>query len=261
MDFIKYLLYPQSVAVIGASKREGSVGNNVLKCILDCGYQGEVYPINPSLNELMSVKCYPSILDVPGRVDMALVVVPAIKVAQVAEECGKKGVHVLVVISDGFRETGPEGLKLEKELLGIVERFGMRMLGPNCIGIINPAADVSLNATFCPTFPNAGSLGVISQSGALGFTILQYAKSIAVGVSFFVSVGNSADLKVTDFLELAAKDQRTKNVILYMESFDNPHKFAALSREISLKKPIVVIKTGRTETVQRLLLAYRRYGQ
>jgi acetyltransferase len=255
-NYEQYLLYPKSVAIIGASKRQGTVGYNVMKCVVQGGFQGALYPVNPFLEELMGFKCYHSIMEVPGNVDMAVIIVPAQKVLEIAEECGEKGAHVLVVIADGFRETGAKGAALEKSLLEIIRRYGMRMIGPNCMGFINPDPEESLNASFSPVFPVSGSLAIISQSGALGATILEYNMSIDVGISFFVSVGNSADLKVIDFLELAESDPKTQAIMLYLESFDNPEEFAVLSRRISLSKPIVVIKTGRTQAGAKAALSH-----
>jgi acyl-CoA synthetase (NDP forming) len=171
VDYSKYFLYPRSVAIIGASKRPGTIGYNVLKCALDSGFQGSIYPINPSSDELLGVKTHPSILNVSGEVDLAILVVPAIASLQVAEECGQKGVHFLVVISDGFKETGQEGAELEKKLVEVVQRHGMRMLGPNCIGIINPDPQVSLNASFCPVFPVSGARNSSGQALTYGYFV------------------------------------------------------------------------------------------
>jgi acetate---CoA ligase (ADP-forming) len=245
---LEHLFRPQSVAVIGASNSAGTIGHKVMQCLMQAGYTGVVYPINPSADSVLSVKAFPSVQSVPGPVEMAVIVVSARFSLQVAEECGKKGVKALVVISDGFKETGTQGAELEKKLLAVARSYGMRMLGPNCIGLINPQKKYSLNASFCPIYPQDGVLAIISQSGALGLTILEYVPSIDIGVSYFVSVGNSADLKVTDFLRYVEKDNRTKVIMLYLESFDNPAAFTEIARQVALKKPVIAIKSGSTHT-------------
>jgi len=244
--FLRSFLYPRSVSVIGASKKAGSIGYNVMKCIMQSGFNGVVYPVNPTVEAVMSVKSYASVTDVPGTVDLAVIVVPARNVLNVLDECGKIGIKAVIVISDGFREAGEKGQALEKSLIEMASQYGIRLIGPNCIGIINPDPDVSLNASFCPVYPPDGGLAIVSQSGALGLTILEYAAKIDLGISCFISVGNSSDLKVADFLQYLEKDSRTKVIMLYLESFESPAKFAALARKISLTKPIIVIKSGRT---------------
>jgi acetate---CoA ligase (ADP-forming) len=245
---LEHLFRPQSVAVIGASNSQGTIGHKVMQCLMQAGYTGVVYPINPSADSVLSVKAYPSVQAVPGPVEMAVIVVAARFSLQVVEECGRKGVKALVVISDGFKETGAQGAELENKLLAVARSYGMRLLGPNCIGLINPQKKYSLNASFCPIYPQDGVLAIISQSGALGLTILEYVPSIDIGVSYFVSVGNSADLKVTDFLKYIEKDRRSKVIMLYLESFDKPADFTEIARKVALKKPIIAIKSGSTHT-------------
>jgi acetyltransferase len=243
---IRHLLCPKSVALIGASRYPGTIGQLMLRCILQGGYTGTVYPVNPNVSSVMSVKTYPSILDVPDEVDMAVIAVPAKFVAKVADECGQKGVHTLIVISDGFRETGPEGAARERELRDIALGHGMRVAGPNCMGILNTDSQISLNSTFSPVFPPAGNVAFLSQSGAMGLTILEYANNLNLGVSTFVSVGNRVDISPNDLLEYWEQDEATKVILLYLESFGNPRKFAQIARRVSRKKPIVVVKGGST---------------
>ncbi|MBN1644267.1 MAG: GNAT family N-acetyltransferase [Dehalococcoidales bacterium] len=245
------ILSPQSVAVIGASRDTNSLGNIVLRCILQNGYTGVVYPVNPKASSIMSVRAYPSILDVPDKVDLAIILVPAPLVSRVADECGRKGVRSLIVISDGFRERDAEGAAREEELKDIALGYGMRIIGPNCMGIINTDPKISLNATFSPTYPPQGNVGFISQSGAMGLTILKNAHDLNIGISTFFSMGNRADLSGVDFLQYWEKDPVTKVILLYMESFGDSRQFARVARRVTAKKPIVVVKSGSTAAGSR----------
>jgi len=243
---LHYILRPRSVAVIGASRTPGSLGQLIFKYIIQNGYTGLVYPVNPHAEAVTSVRAYPSILDVPGDVDLGIIVVPAPIVAKVADECGRKGVRALIVISDGFSERGPEGATLEKELRNIALGHGMRLIGPNCMGIINTDSAVQLNATFSQFYPPSGNVAFLSQSGALGLSILDYANNLNIGISTFVSVGNRVDVSANDFLLYWEQDPATKVILLYLESFGNPRKFARIARKLSAKKPILVLKSGST---------------
>lgn len=245
------LLYPHSVALIGASRHPGTIGHLLFQCILQGGFSGTVYPVNPNAGSVMSVKAYPSVLDIPGEVDLAVIAVPATIVSKVADECGRKGVHSLIVISDGFKEVGPEGASREKELRDIALAYRMRLVGPNCMGIINTDSSIRLNATFSPVFPPQGNVAFLSQSGAMGLTILEYASNLNLGISTFVSVGNRADISSNDLLEYWEKDPNTRVILLYLESFGNPRKFARIARRVSTKKPIVVVKSGSTQAGSR----------
>jgi acetyl coenzyme A synthetase (ADP forming)-like protein len=241
---IRSLLYPRSVAVIGASREPGTIGQLLSKCIMQHGFSGVVYPVNPNAEAIMSVKAYPSVLDCPGDVDLALIAVPAPLVAKVTDECGRKGVHGIVVISDGFKERGGEGVQREQELRDIALGHGMRIVGPNCMGVINTDPAINLNATFSQVFPPQGAVAFLSQSGALGLSILEYANNLNMGISTFVSVGNRADISSNDMLQYWEQDQGTKVILLYLESFGNPHKFARTARRVSAAKPIVAVKGG-----------------
>ena len=241
---LRPILYPRSVAVVGASRKPGSIGQLIFQCLVENGFSGVAYPVNPNADAVMSVKAYPSVLDVPGEVDLAVIVVPAPLVAKVADECGQKGVRAIIVISDGFKERGPEGAERESELRDIAFGHGMRILGPNCMGIINTDPAVSLNATFSKIYPPRGDVAFLSQSGALGVAILDYAKSLNMGISSFVSVGNRADISANDFLQYWEEDSATRVILLYLESFGNPRKFARIARRVSAKKPIVIVKSG-----------------
>ncbi len=248
---LRWLLKPQSVALIGASRHSGTIGYLILQCLTKSGFSGKVYPVNPHADSLMSLKTYPSVLDISGDVDMAVIAVPAKLVADVADECGRKGVHTLIVISDGFKEVGPEGASREKELREIALAHGMRIVGPNCMGVINTDPSIKLNATFSPVYPPAGNVAFLSQSGAMGLVVLEYANSLDIGISTFVSVGNRADISSNDLMEYWEEDPSTDVILLYLESFGNPRKFSRIARRVTRKKPVVAVKGGSTQAGSR----------
>jgi len=243
---IRNVLAPRSIAVIGASREPGSIGQLVFQNIMEGGFAGVVYPVNPKANAIMAVKAYPSVLDVPGDVDLAMIIVPTPLVAKVADECGRKGVRTIIVITDGFRERGPEGAAREEELRDIALGHGMRLVGPNCMGIINTDPEVRLNASFSRIYPPRGNIAFLSQSGAMGLVILEYARDLNMGISGFVSVGNRADISSNDLLQYWEDDPATKVILLYLESFGNPRRFNRIAKRVSAKKPIVVVKSGAT---------------
>lgn len=248
---LRSLLYPKSVAVIGASTKPGSIGQLLFKCIMENGFSGILYPVNPNAQAVLSVKAYPSIVEVPGNVDLAVIVVPAPLVTRVADECGRKGVRAIVVISDGFKERGPEGAHRERELRDITLGHGMRLVGPNCMGIINTDTAINLNASFSPVYPPPGNVAFLSQSGGLGLAILDYANNLNMGISTFLSVGNRADISANDLLQYWEQDPATKVILLYLESFGNPRKFARIARRVSATKPIVAVKSGTSPAGSR----------
>ncbi len=237
---------PKSVAVIGASTRRGSLGREILHNIIEYEFNGKLFPVNPKAEFIHSIKCYPSVLAIPDEVDLAIVVVPARGVLDVVRECGRKGVKGLVVISAGFKETGAEGRAREQELLGLVREHGMRLIGPNCMGIFTTHPQVRLNATFAPVVPIEGDVAFMSQSGAMGVAILHAIARMNVGLSFFASVGNKADVSGNDLLTYWEGDERTKVIALYLESFGNPRRFTRIAKRISRHKPIILVKSGRT---------------
>lgn len=245
------ILYPKSVAVIGASRTQGTLGQLLVQCLLESHFTGTVYPVNPQASSIMSVKAYPSVLTIPDEIELAIIVVPAATVTQVVDECGRKGVRAIIVISDGFKERGSEGAAREKELRQIALGHGMRLVGPNCMGVINTDSSISLNATFSPVYPPPGNIAFLSQSGAMGLVILEYAKNLNLGISTFVSVGNRADVSSNDLLQYWEEDPVTKVILLYLESFGNPRKFSRIARRVSAKKPIVVVKGGSTQAGSR----------
>ena len=246
MPSLDPLLRPRSVAVIGASRRRDSIGGAILHNLIEQGFQGPVYPVNPKATHVQSIAAYPGIADVPGPVDLAFVVIPAAHVVETVAACGERSVRAVVVISAGFKETGEEGLKRERALLETVRRYGMRLLGPNCLGVLNTDPKVSLNGTFAPIAPPAGRVAFSSQSGALGLAILDYARKLNLGISQFVSVGNKADVSGNDLIEFWEKDPGTDLILLYLESFGNPRKFTQLARRVARTKPIIAVKSGRT---------------
>jgi acetate---CoA ligase (ADP-forming) len=246
VNALKLFFNPRAVAVIGASRKRGTIGGEIFHNLLNYGFQGPVYPVNPTSALVQSVQAYASIEEIPGPVDLAVIVVPAAYVVETAVACGQKGVRALVVISAGFSETGKEGQARQGELLRVCRDAGMRLIGPNCMGIANTDSDVRLDATFAPTEPPRGRVGFSSQSGALGLAIMEYANSLGLGLSTFVSVGNKADISGNDLLHYWESDENTDVILLYLESFGNPKKFSQIARRVGRKKPIVVVKSGRS---------------
>ncbi|MEM4035631.1 MAG: acetate--CoA ligase family protein [Fervidicoccaceae archaeon] len=246
---MKELFAPSSVVVVGASRSPSKVGHVVLKNILESGYGGRVYAVNPHADEVLGLKCYRSVTEIPDSLEQAVIAVPSTSVAEVAEQCGEKGVRCLVVISAGFRETGPEGLKREKELVAICRRYGMRLLGPNCLGLID--AHTPLNASFAASTPKAGGIALVSQSGAIVTALLDWAHRVGVGFSKVVSLGNKADIDEVDLLGALRGDEHTKVVLLYVEEIERGAEFVEAARELSLAKPLVVLRGGTTEAGAR----------
>ena len=233
---------PSSVAVIGASREPGKVGYEILKNILASGYKGKVYPINPNAIEIQGVKCYPSVLDVPEPIDLGIVTLPATLVARIANEAATKGLKGLVIISAGFKEAGSEGAKLEREVADICHKVGMRLLGPNCLGFIDTVTP--LNASFAPDTPRRGSIAFVSQSGALGTAVLDWAVTERIGFSKFVSLGNKADLNECDILDTLADEEETKVILLYIENVTDGERFIKTASTVTQKKPVIVLKSG-----------------
>ncbi|HEY78808.1 MAG TPA: GNAT family N-acetyltransferase, partial [Dehalococcoidia bacterium] len=248
---LRSLLQPHSIAVVGASRRQATIGNRLFHHLLQQEFKGVVYPVNPNTEAVASVKTAPTVLDISGGVDLAIVIIPADEVNQVIEQCGQKGVGSVVIISAGFGEIGAEGKKKQDVILETCRRYGMRLVGPNCMGVINANPEVSMNATFSSVFPRFGNVALGTQSGALGLAILEYARDLNIGLSTFVSIGNRADVSSNDLLQYWVEDPATDVILLYLESFGNPRKFARIARSITLKKPIVVVKSGRTPAGSR----------
>jgi len=247
---LRAIFAPRSVAVIGASTRPDSVGRAVFANILLHGYTGVVYPVNPKARSILAVKAYPSVLEIPEEVDLAVIVTPAETIPRVLEECGQKGIKGAVVISAGFKELGGEGVRREEAVVQTARKFGIPLIGPNCLGIINTDPEVKLNASFARTMPRAGNIALISQSGAVGVAALEYTQAERIGLSKFISVGNKADLNEKDLLAYLKDDPQTDVILLYLEDLTDPKGFIQLAREITgeLKKtkPILAVKAGRT---------------
>ncbi len=244
---ISRLLRPRSIAVVGAGRRAGSIGHELFVNLIRHGFTGPVYPVNPTARSVAGVRAWPSIADVPDTIDVAVLAVPPERVLEVVGQCARKDVKGLVIISGGFAEVGEEGARLEREVIAAARAAGMRVIGPNCIGIVNTAPDIGMNATFADVTPRRGRVGFLSQSGALGVAVLAAATQTGLGVSTFVSVGNKADISSNDLLQYWEEDPDTEVVLLYLESFGNPRKFSRLARRVSRHKPIVAVKSGRTE--------------
>ncbi|HLE55248.1 MAG TPA: acetate--CoA ligase family protein [Thermoplasmata archaeon] len=238
---------PKSIAVVGASRHEGKIGYEIVKNLVANGYRGSIYPINPKADEILDIRVYPSVGAVPGPVDLAVIVVPAALAIPAVEECGKKGVKGLVVITAGFREIGGPGLERERELLRLCKTYGMTMIGPNCMGVINTHPDVSMDATFAPTAPLRGHVSLVTQSGALGVAILEHTKSLGIGFAKFCSLGNKAQVSLNDLLQAWGEDPETKIIVAYIENFGNPKNFVRIAREVTKKKPVIAMKAGRSE--------------
>lgn len=240
------LFCPESVAVIGASNKPGKVGTTLFRNILKAGFRGVAYPVNPSSKSVSGVRCYPEVKDLPEPPDLGVVIVPAPQVPDVVDQLGKVGTRGLVVITAGFREVGEAGVALEQEVVRRAEKYGMSLVGPNCFGVLNTDPQVSLNATFSENLPPRGSIGFISQSGAICAGILAYGLAERIGFSRFVSVGNRAGIDENDLLRSLGNDPTTKVILLYVESLANGRRFLEAAREVTEQKPVLVIKSGRT---------------
>ena len=243
MANIDKMLNPKVVAAIGASETDGSVGQSIMKNLLLGKDRRKIIPVNPKRDTIMGLKCYPSISKVPEHVDLAVVATPAKTVPVVVEECAKAGVAGVVILSAGFREVGAEGAKLEEEIRRIQAKYDIRVLGPNCVGILRP--QIGLNATFLRDNPAPGQIAFVSQSGALGSAILNWAVSTRIGFSMFASLGSTLDIDYGDLIDYLGEDPNTRSIIIYMEGVGNARKFMSAARGFARTKPIIVIKAGK----------------
>lgn len=257
---VENIVHPKSVAIIGASNRNGSVGNAVMTNILSGGFTGNLYPVNPSSDTILGLKCYKNILDIDFYVDLAVIVTPNNIVPQVIEECGRKGVKAAVIISAGFKETGEQGKILEDKIKRIANDYNMNLIGPNCIGFINTDPKVSLNASFTKGMPKSGNIALISQSGAICVAMLEYAKMRNMGFSKVVSLGNKADLNENDFLAMLANDDSTKVILMYIEDLVDGRKFietaSRITGELEKRKPILALKVGESTIGARSIASH-----
>lgn len=240
--------HPRAVAVIGASRDPRSIGYRLVGALTGNHFRGAIYPVNPQATEIAGLQAYPSLAAVPGSVDLAIIAVPRDLVLVVVDECAAKGVRAIVVITAGFAETGAQGKQLQDRLVEKVRQQGMRMIGPNCFGLLNTDPAVCLNATFTSAFPPPGRVAMSSQSGALGIAILAAAQRLQLGISSFVSVGNKGDVSGNDLLQYWEEDPATHVILLYLESFGNPRRFARIARRVSQRKPIIAVKAGRSQS-------------
>lgn len=251
---LKAFFNPRSVAVIGASSTPGKMGHILMDNITRYGYQGKVYPVNPKGGETLGLPVYPSVLDIPGEVDLAVVVIPAPYIPDVVDQCGQKGVQALLIISAGFRETGPEGARRERDVVARARKHGMRILGPNCLGLIDTTS--SLNATFAAGMPDPGEIAFFSQSGALCAAILDWSKEEGIGFSHFVSLGNKADVTETDLLKAWEDDPHSKVILGYLEGIADGEAFIKVARRVTRKRPVIAIKSGTTQAGTRAISSH-----
>jgi len=242
--------------VIGASRERGTIGAELFHNLIAHGFAGVVYPVNPRAPVVQSVRAYPDLAHLPGPVDLALIAVPAAQVLEAVRACAAHGVQGVVVISAGFKEVGDEGAARERELVEVVRAHGMRLVGPNCLGVVNTEPAVRLDATFAPVFPPPGKVAFSSQSGALGLAILETATQLNLGISHFVSIGNKADVSSNDLIEYWERDPGTAVILLYLESFGNPRRFTRIARRVARRKPIAIVKSGRTRAGMRAAMSH-----
>ena len=237
---------PKSIAIIGASRKEGSLGRTFFDNLIQYNYQGKVYPVNPQTDEIGGLPCYPTIDSLPEIPELAVILVRKELAIEAVNSCGIKGIKYIIMITAGFREVGGEGIKREKQLLKIIKKHRIRLIGPNCMGIINTDPEINLNASFSPTEPFIGNIALISQSGALGVAVLELSKTHQLGFSLFVSVGNKVDLTDVEFLDFIATHKKTKVTVLYQESIEKASEFRKIATKVSGHKPIIALKAGRS---------------
>lgn len=240
------IMKPKSIAVIGASSRPKTIGSEIMLRLKEYGFTGDIYPINPKAEEIEGFKVYPTVLDVAGNIDFAVIVVPKQFIFETLDQCNEKGIKGICIISAGFKETGGEGIELENQVLAKMKEYGMRCVGPNCLGVLNTNDDIRMDATFAEALPIKGNVAFVSQSGALGGGILNILKDLNLGFSQFVSVGNQADINAETMMEYWENDDDVQQILLYMESITNPENFRKLATRISKKKPILALKSGRS---------------
>lgn len=237
---------PRAVAVIGASSKPHTIGSDLMKRLTEFGFKGSIYPVNPKGGEIEGLRAYPSVLDIEGPVDMAVVVVNSKFVLDVVDQCHQKGVKGIVVISAGFKEAGKEGAQMEEALRERVKAYGMRCVGPNCLGVVNTHPDVSMDACFAESLPVRGNIGFVSQSGALGGGILNILQDLGIGFAQFISIGNQADVDAEDAIDYWADQDDVGQILLYMESIKDPVNFRRLASKVTKRKPVLALKAGRS---------------
>ena len=246
MQRLDHIMKPRAIAVIGASTKAHTIGSDIMKRLQEYGFTGPIYPVNPKGGVIEGLQAYPTVLDVPGEIDLAIVVVNSKFVLQTIDQCHEKGIKGLVIITAGFKETGPEGLAAEKALLEKIRAYGMRCVGPNCLGVVNTHPSIRMDGCFAEALPERGDIGFVSQSGALGGGILNILKDLNLGFAQFISIGNQADINAETAMEYWENEEDVKQILLYMESIQNPANFRRLATRISKKKPILALKAGRS---------------
>ena len=246
MNVLDKIMKPKSIAVIGASTKEHTIGSDIMKRLQEYNFNGNIYPVNPKGGVIEGLQAYTSVLEIPGEVDLAIIVVNAKFVLSTIDQCHEKGIKGLCIITAGFKETGKEGAEAEKQLLAKVREYGMRCVGPNCLGVVNTHPDVRMDGCFAESLPDRGNIGFVSQSGALGGGILNILKDLNLGFAQFISIGNQADVNAETALEYWEDEKDVEQILLYMESIQNPANFRKLASRISKKKPILALKAGRS---------------
>ena len=246
MNVLDKIMKPKSIAVVGASTKEHTIGSDIMKRLQEYNFNGKIYPVNPKGGIIEGLQAYTSVLEIPGEVDLAIIVVNAKFVLDTIDQCHEKGIKGLCIITAGFKETGAEGAEAEKQLLAKVREYGMRCVGPNCLGVVNTHPDIRMDGCFAESLPERGNIGFVSQSGALGGGILNILKDLNLGFAQFISIGNQADVNAETALEYWENEADVEQILLYMESIQNPANFRKLASRISKKKPILALKAGRS---------------
>lgn len=245
---------PRSIAIIGASRDEKKIGHGILRNIIEAGFKGSVYPVNPNSDEILGFKCYRTIDQLPKKIDLAIFAIPAQFILASLEECAKGRCKNGIIISAGFREQGSNGLKLERELIAVAKKYDFKILGPNCLGLLS--SQDNLNLSFSKGMISDGNLAFISQSGAICSAILSWAKTEGIGFSKFVSLGNMAVLNETDFLEYFINDKKTKAVFAYLENFSEGEKFILAAKKLTAVKPLIILKSGTTDKGKSMAMSH-----
>ena len=240
------IMRPKAIAVIGASTKDHTIGSDIMKRLKEYNFTGDIYPVNPKGGEIQGFKAYTSVKEIPGNVDLAIIVIAQKFVLNAIDECHEKGIKGICIISAGFKEAGEEGAKAEKELVAKLKEYGMRCVGPNCLGVVNTAPDIKMDGCFAESLPERGNIGFVSQSGALGGGILNILKDLNLGFAQFISIGNQADVNAETAIEYWENEDDVKQILLYMESIQNPANFRKLATRITKKKPILALKAGRS---------------
>ncbi|MDD4685989.1 MAG: acetate--CoA ligase family protein [Clostridia bacterium] len=251
LEKLKNIMYAKSIAVIGASIKKGTVGNELIKRLIEFGYKGKIYPVNIKYDEIEGIPAYASVLDIKQNVDLAVIAVPSKVVLDVIKECHSANISGIVLISSGFKELNSEGLAMEKEISDFIKKNNMMLIGPNCLGILNTCPNLRLNACFAPVNPIAGKIGLATQSGALASGIINILPQIKLGLRQMISIGNQADVNILDIIEFWENDDNIEQILLYIESIPDNQKFREICERVNRIKPIIVIKSGRTETGTR----------